>query len=69
MTTYPREEIEAAFAEYRRLGVGEEDWSAWAKLFTDDALYEEHCLGTFRGQKAIEDWIDACLQDYPTMAL
>ena len=69
MTTFPREEIEAAFAEYRRLGVGEEDWSAWAKLFTDDALYEEHCLGTFRGQAAIEEWIVGCMKDYPTMTL
>ena len=69
MTTYPREEIEAAFAEYRRLGVGEEDWPAWAKLFTEDALYEEHNLGVFRGQKAIEDWIVSCMKDYPAMTL
>ena len=69
MTTYPREEIEAAFAEYRRLGVGEEDWPAWAKLFTDDALYEEHNLGVFKGQKAIEDWIVSCMKDYPAMTL
>jgi len=69
VTTYPREEIEAAFAEYRRLGVGEEDWPAWAKLFTDDALYEEHNLGVFKGQKAIEEWIVSCMKDYSTMTL
>ena len=57
MATYPREEIEAAWAEYRRRGVETHDWPAWAKMFTDDALYEEHFLGVFDGQKAIEEWI------------
>ena len=38
MTTYPREEIEAAFAEYQRLGAEQMDWSGWAKLFTDEIL-------------------------------
>ena len=69
MGTYPREEIEAAWAEYKRRGVGAEDWSAWAKMFTDDAVYEEHNLGVFRGQKAIEDWIVSCMADYPAMTL
>ena len=69
MTTYPREEIEAAFAEYRRLGEGEMDWPAWARLFTDDALYEEHNLGVFRGQKAIEEWIVSCMAEYSAMTV
>lgn len=69
MTTYPREEIEAAFAEYRRRGVESHDWAGWAKLFTDDARYEEHVLGVFQGQAEIEAWITSCMADYPAMTL
>ena len=69
MTEYTRDEVEAAFAEFKRRGVGEYDWPAWAGMFTDDALYEEHNLGTFRGQKAIEEWITTCMADFPAMSL
>ena len=69
MTTYPREEIEAAFAEFRRRGVETHDWAGWAQLFTEDALYEEHNLGVFNGRAAIEKWIVECMADYPTMTL
>ncbi len=41
MTTFPRAEVEAAFATFRKLGAEQEDWAAWADLFTDDAHYEE----------------------------
>jgi hypothetical protein len=33
------------------------DWPAWAAVFTDDAVYTEHCLGQFVGRDAIEAWI------------
>ena len=66
---YPREEIEAAWAEYQRRGVGNEDWPAWATMFTDDARYEEHNLGVFEGQQAIENFIVDCMKDYPAMTL
>jgi hypothetical protein len=69
MGNYPREEVEAAWAEYQRLGVGTENWPEWARLFADDARYEEHNLGVFEGQKAIEEWIVACMKDYPAMTL
>ena len=36
--TYDRDEIEAAFAEFRRRGVETHDWPAWAKLFTGRAV-------------------------------
>ena len=35
-------DIEADFAEFRRLGAYERDWTAWGNLFTDDALYVDH---------------------------
>ncbi|MCD9625211.1 nuclear transport factor 2 family protein [Rhabdothermincola salaria] len=69
MTEYPREEIEAAFAEFRRRGVETHDWPAWAQLFTEDALYEEHNLGVFHGRAEIERWIVDCMADYPSMTL
>lgn len=66
---YPRSEVEAAFAEFRRRGVENMDWAAWADMFTDDALYEEHHLGTFHGRAQIKEWIVACMKDYPAMTL
>jgi hypothetical protein len=55
-------EVEDAFRNYLRLGNVEEDWPAWAALFTDDALYIEHVFGTMHGRDAIKAWI------VPTMA-
>lgn len=69
MAAFAREEIEAAFAEYRRRGVGEHDWPGWADLFTDDAHYEEHYLGTYHGRQEIKDWIVATMAEYPAMTL
>jgi hypothetical protein len=69
MTVYPREEIEAAWAEYRRRGVESEDWPAWAAMFTDDARYEEHNLGVFEGRAQIEEFIVSTMKDYASMTL
>ena len=69
MAAFAREEIEAAWAEYKRRGVGEHDWAGWAKMFTDDARYEEHNLGVFEGQRAIEDFIVSTMKDFPAMTL
>jgi ketosteroid isomerase-like protein len=69
MTTFSRAEVEAAWAEFQRRGVQTEDWPAWADMFTDDALYEEHNLGVMRGRQAIHDFIIACMADYPSMTL
>ncbi len=68
MTTYPRGDrggVRRVPAPGRRRGLRR----AWAKLFTEDALYEEHNLGVFKGQKAIEEWIVSCMKDYSTMTL
>lgn len=69
MGTFERAEIEAAFAHYQELGVGSHDWEGWARLFTPDARYEEHCLGVFDGQAAIESFIVTTMKDYPSMTL
>src|ERR1700730_13776492 len=64
---FPRQEVEAAFADFRRRGVQEHDWAGWADLFTDDATYVEHNLGTMRGHQAIKDFIVGCMADYGAM--
>lgn len=68
-TTFERAEVEAAFAEFQRRGIGEHDWPGWAALFTEDALYEEHNLGRFEGRDVIEDFIVKAMADYPSMTL
>ena len=57
MGDFTREEIEAAWSEFQLRGAVNEDWPAWADMFTDDAHYEEHNLGTFEGRAAIKSWI------------
>lgn len=69
MVQFDRDEIEAAFAEYRRRGEQEHDWAGWAELFTADARYVEHHLGEFRGRDEIQSWIVDCMQQYPSMSL
>ena len=69
MAEYPRDEIEAAWAEYQKRGVQEHDWPAWAEMFTDDARYEEHNLGVFEGKAAISTFIVDIMKEYPAMTL
>ena len=62
---HDREEVEAAFAEFLRLGAKGMDWPAWADLFTDDAVYIEHNLGVFEGRDAIKTWITGTMGEFP----
>ena len=57
MATHAAEQLEQAFIRYWRTGAVGEEWDAWADLFTEDALYVEHVLGTHRGREAIRAWI------------
>src|SRR5690348_8820016 len=57
-------EVEEAFLEYWRLGAVGEDWPAWADLFTEDATYVEHVLGTMHGRDEIKQWIVKIMDDY-----
>ena len=52
--SFPRDEVEQAFQNYFTVGIVNEDWVAWSKLFTDDATYHDHFWGTFRGPAEIE---------------
>ena len=49
-------EVEAAF-EVNRRTQERDDWDAYADLFTEDAVYVEHELGTFEGREAIRAWL------------
>jgi predicted SnoaL-like aldol condensation-catalyzing enzyme len=69
MGKYTRAEVEAAWKQYQELGVGKEDWRGWAGMFTSDARYEEHNLGVFEGQSAIESFIVTTMKEYPSMTL
>lgn len=53
---FDRAEIEATFQDYVRLQAAQ-DWSAYCDIFTDDALYIEHEMGTYHGRQAIHDWL------------
>ncbi len=69
MGNHERTEVEAAWAEFQKCGVQDEDWPAWAAMFTEDARYEEHNLGLFEGRAAIENFIVPTMKDYPSMSL
>lgn len=60
MSTWTRDELEAAFAHYgaqveKACATG--DWNLFAELFTEDATYDEHLYGTFSGREEIRPWI------------
>src|SRR4051794_13341435 len=51
------DELARAWNDYLRLGARARDWDAWSALFTDDATYVEHVLGTFRGAAGVRAFI------------
>jgi hypothetical protein len=62
------DEIEQAFADYQETVVEiteRGDWSGFADLFTEDATYEEHALGTFEGREAIRAWAVQTMTRFP----
>ena len=61
MSQFTDEELEAAFEANQAVQV-RDDWDAYCNLFTEDAVYVEHELGTFEGRDAIRSWL------VPTMA-
>jgi hypothetical protein len=64
MSGFSRDEIERAFQLYWRTGAVGENWDAWADLFTEDADYVEHVLGTLKGREAIRAWIKPIMAQY-----
>ena len=65
--TFPKEEVEHAFTEFRRRGIGELDWAGFTDLFTDDARYVEHNLGTFEGRPAIREFLIGAMAGLPAL--
>ncbi len=61
-------EIEDAFEAYQETVAGiaaSGEWGRFADLFTEDATYEEHAFGSFRGREAIREWVLATMTAFP----
>jgi hypothetical protein len=62
---FSREEVDEAFAHFYLTGCVEEDWTSWARLFTDDACYVERFWGNMTGRRQIEAWINPVMAGVP----
>jgi SnoaL-like domain len=60
-SNYSRAEVEEAFRHYFLTGPVGEDWVAWSRLFTDDAVYYDHFYGRFRGPAEIQKFLEATM--------
>jgi hypothetical protein len=60
-TEYGRDEVESAFRRYFLTGPVGEDWVAWSRLFTDDAVYNDHFWGTFGGPAEIQRFLEGMM--------
>ncbi len=58
-------EAYAAFHEQVEGFVATGDWSGYADLFTEDATYVEHAMGTFTGREEIRAWAVRTMTSYP----
>lgn len=61
-------ELDDAFASFQRTVADiavDRDWDRFADMFTDDADYIEHALGTMRGREEIRDWIRRTMTAFP----
>ena len=61
MGAFDRNEVEAAFRHYFITGIVMEDWIAWSKLFTDDAVYFDHYYGRFHGPAEIQLFLESTM--------
>jgi hypothetical protein len=66
MPTFPRSEVEAAYQSFIAAGDAG-DWNAWADLHSEDGVWVEHHLGTFRGREAIRAAITKVMEPVPMM--
>ncbi|GAC68387.1 nuclear transport factor 2 family protein [Gordonia soli] len=68
MSTFSADELDAAFGEFQRT-VAEiaisRDWDRFAEMFTTDADYVEHALGTMSGREEIRAWIWKTMSAFP----
>ena len=66
--TFTADEIAAAYAAFHEQVAGfvaTGDWTGYADLFTPDATYIEHAMGTFRGREEIRAWSVRTMTSYP----
>jgi ketosteroid isomerase-like protein len=66
MADWPRSEIEAAYQRFVAAGDAQ-DWDAWTDLHTEDGIWLEHHLGTFRGRAEIRASIKKVMASAPAM--
>ena len=66
MPTFDRAEVEAAYHHFVEVG-DSGDWSAWPDLHSEDGVWVEHHLGTFRGREAIRKAILDVMKPVPMM--
>jgi len=65
---FAAEEIAEAYAAFHtkvQTFADSGDWSGYADLFTPDAEYVEHAMGTFRGREEIRAWVTRTMTAYP----
>lgn len=68
MGRWSRDDMESAFRDYSRevVEIGRSrDWSRYADLFTEDAVYVEHVYGEMHGREQIRDWIATTMSAFP----
>jgi hypothetical protein len=64
--TFSRAEVATAYRNF--IAVGDSgDWNAWADLHSEDGVWVEHHLGTFRGREAIRAAITRVMKPVPMM--
>lgn len=62
---FERDEVEHAFRHYFLTGPVHEDWIGWSRLFTDDAEYNDHHYGVFRGPAEIQYFLEGTMSVAP----
>ena len=65
---FPATEITEAYAAFHEQVAGfaaSGDWTGYADLFTPDAVYVEHAMGTFTGREEIRAWVTRTMTSYP----
>jgi hypothetical protein len=65
LPSYPKAEIEEAFQHWWKVGNANEDWWAWADLFTEDCTYIEHFWGILHGREEVRAWIEPVMKGVP----
>jgi hypothetical protein len=66
--SFSAHEITSAYAalhEHVQGFVDTHDWTGFADLFTEDAVYVEHAFGTFRGRDEIRAWSTRTMTTFP----